>query len=306
MLTEPLAPLDAVIRRLPGGVDYSCVKMIIHDVPAPLTAWSWRSRAEHDGSHRNHYGRAWAAFSNCSYRVIDRRISKLAAQLSVASASEERDRVQLLRRHYIDQFLSDIDPAAPVANRWIQTVLRRHPAQSTALDLEVWERSDTGPRLLERHTVPSSVPPWGDQQVSWIDPDERDAIYLSFFRRYFAPMMKQLPGHLWRSRRQPTGWQVVTKYLIPALYDYLRPFYVVRSYRHGLKTPSPGRYSDALINDIMNILRFEHPDFASELTAEQVTAAIQRYLDDEKTANGRPMGKAIFELRPPEEENKVT
>ena len=72
MLTEPLAPLDAVIRRLPGGVDYSCVKMIIHDVPAPLTAWSWRSRAEHDGSHRNHYGRAWAAFSNCSYRVIDR------------------------------------------------------------------------------------------------------------------------------------------------------------------------------------------------------------------------------------------
>jgi len=90
---------------------------------------------------------------------------------------------------------------------------------------------------------------------------------------------------------QHARWPIVTRYAIPWLYDYLRPFYAVRSYRHGRKRPSAGHYPLKLRQDIRNILRFERADLAGRLTLAHVTAAIQYHL---RTAPpNRPVGEQL-------------
>lgn len=46
----------------------------------------------------------------------------------------------------------------------------------------------------------------------------------------------------WRSHREPVGWPLITQYAVPALYDYLRPFYSVRRYRHYRQIEAEGHY----------------------------------------------------------------
>jgi len=88
---------------------------------------------------------------------------------------------------------------------------------------------------------------------------------------------------------------VLTRHVVPALYDYLRPLYPVRRYRRGA-CGRPGRYPSALLRDITDILQFECPRLAREITPARVQAAIPRYLDH--AGPDRPMGSSMFAVRP--------
>ncbi len=52
----------AVIRRLPPGVEYTHVKMIIHSLPSGLTTMTWAAEVDDP---------IWAAFRGKPYRRLD-------------------------------------------------------------------------------------------------------------------------------------------------------------------------------------------------------------------------------------------
>src|SRR5437879_292792 len=89
-----------VIRRLPPGVEYTFVKMIIQGAPSPLTMLSWVSTVGDDP--------LWAAFRTKTYRVIDRYLRKEEVALSPTSSDEQRQRVRALRHHFVEQFFGDL------------------------------------------------------------------------------------------------------------------------------------------------------------------------------------------------------
>lgn len=116
--------------------------------------------------------------------------------------------------------------------------------------------------------------------------------------------MKRRPGRHWRTERAPSGWPLITQHVIPELYDYLRPYYATRQYRHGRTDYSSGDYPVQLRRDITEILQVELPHLAGEIGVERVTAAIQRYLDGAPT--DRPMGRKLFVVSLPKADNKTT
>src|SRR5713101_7519852 len=115
-------------------------------------------------------------------------------------------------------------------------------------------------------------------RVLYYDPVLTDAVTVAVVRRHFPEVMGQRIGQGWRSERAPEGWPMLTQKVIPALYDYLRPFYAARSYRKEHLFPTSGDYSTQLLQDITDILRLEMPPIAAFLTVERVQAAVQRYL----------------------------
>jgi hypothetical protein len=78
----------------------------------------------------------------------------------------------------------------------------------------------------------------------------------------------------------PHGFWVVTGYLVPAPYDYLRPFYPVKRYRMTPKghRSGPGAYPQQLMRDIADILRLERPNLCSALASRigTVSCLLQR------------------------------
>lgn len=293
-----------VIRRLPRGVEYTFVKVIFHDAPAPLTTLSWLPRKE--GAKPS--DSLWLAFRGKTYRSIDRRLSKEEAAIS---SDEQRQDIRALRHYFVEQFLGDIGPYARLTNRWMRRMLHHDPAGLDAaalvpsraaiaatLQFEVWENAGTGPRLLEQQTLSSGTAPWGGM-VGWFDADEADRICMTLFRKYFPEIMARRPGRFWRSDRDPAGWQVITQFVIPYLYDYLWPYYPVRHYQNDHFERSAGKYPRQLAVDITDLIRLERPELAPKLTPERVIATIQRYLT--KARDDRPMGMALFQLWPPHE-----
>jgi hypothetical protein len=158
--------------------------------------------------------------------------------------------------------------------------------------LDAWVRRNGMPQLLEQVVVAPGVPPWGDERVLYYDPVLIDARTVEVVRRHFPEVMGQRIGQGWRSERAPEGWPMLTQKVIPALYDYLRPFYVARSYRKRLLNPTSGDYPTQLLQDITDILRMEMPHIATLLTVERVQAAVQRYR--EKASPNRRMGFDLF------------
>ncbi len=107
--------------------------------------------------------------------------------------------------------------------------------------------------------------------------------------------MRLRAGQPWRSRRASVGWPIITQYVIPRLYDYLKPYYPVRSYTHERVRRSPGKYPARLREDIADILRLEFPHLTKTVTAKGVTAAIQNYL--RRAPKDRAMGLDLFRVR---------
>ena len=90
----------------------------------------------------------------------------------------------------------------------------------------------------------------------------------------------------------------MTMVLIPALYDYLQPFYPARPYTSGQKGLRPARFAVPfqLMRDIAAILQRERPDLCRDLDWRQVLGIVHRY---KRVADpDRPMGDAMFRLRP--------
>ena len=91
------------------------------------------------------------------------------------------------------------------------------------------------------------------------------------------------------SARKPQGWPVLTHIVIPQLYEYLIPYYKTPGY-YSNRIDSPGprrpaRFPGELLQDMLEILRMEHPHVFAQTTVPQLKGVIQKHLDrkDEST-----------------------
>jgi hypothetical protein len=84
------------------------------------------------------------------------------------------------------------------------------------------------------------------------------------------------------SARLPRGWPLFTRFIIPALYEYLLPFYEKRGhYSRTCETIARprARFPNELVETMLDILRLEHPEIFASSTTSQVKGVIQRHLD---------------------------
>ena len=129
--------------------------------------------------------------------------------------------------------------------------------------------------VLEERIIVSEPAAW-DPSIPFIAPDAVDRAVLDLLRKHFPRLLGIRVSARWRSNYPAEGWKLVTQHVVPQLYEYLRPFYSVRQYRRPGRE-GPGQYPARLRRDITEIVRFELPHLAGQLTVARVTAAIQRY-----------------------------
>jgi hypothetical protein len=240
---------------------------------------------------------AWRAFAGKTFRAVDRLLRQREAALAQrppAEAAEAHRTVTALRGQWIHQLLDEL-PRRTAGSLWVVTSLTRSPVPArrtrAMTHVEAWTVERKRLRLLERRTIAPAVKHWKGDRVDHFDLDAVHAALADVIRTHARDLLSRRCGTRWRSRRRRAGWPAVTRYAIPWLYDYLRPFYAVRGYRHGRKRPSAGHYPLKLRHDIRSVLRFERADLADDLTLAHVTAAIQYHL---RTApSNRPMGEQL-------------
>jgi hypothetical protein len=290
----PLAVLD----RLPPGVEYTHVKMILWSLPAPMEVLAWVASDPNEP--------IWTLFRGKTFRALDRVLQQRERQLAAAGPAADtaaRTHIEMLRHYFVQHVLyaiQDWDPRHET--RWLSIRLVTPPPGTEHVPglehpgkvLEVWAPGRPHPQLLDRTVMPPGPPPWGDPRVHYYDPVLSDRLTTEVLRQQFPEVMRRRIGQGLRSERGPAGWPMVTQRAVLALYDYLRPFYPIRSYRKALRFLTRGDYSARLFQDITDILRFELPYLAADLTAERVQAAVQRYLDH--APKERPMGPDLFRL----------
>lgn len=292
----------AVIGRLPAGVEYTHVKQVVLGLPGAFDVLPWFTTEENDALR-------WSRFRGKTFRSLDRVLHQEEQRL-LAAAAEQRGRKEqvtaMLRHQFIQYFrlaLQQWDPNGE--KRWLSTSFvapSRVPSAATTSDLsrrdlviEVWEPAKGGPRVLDRVVMPPGPPPWGDIRVAYYDPWLADRLCADMCRRHFREVMRRRLGQDWWSERASTGWPMLTRYAIPMLYDYLHPFYTVRSYRRHRRDLTPGHYPRQLFRDIRDILQAEVPHLAADLTEAQVQAVVQRYLQN--ASPDRPKGFDMFGIR---------
>ena len=297
---SPTPNVIAVLHRLPPGVEYTHVKMILWSLPTPMDVLAWVASDPNEP--------IWSFFRGKTFRALDRVLRQREGQLVAAGPAvdtEARTHIEMLRHYFVQHVLfaiQDWDPLRKI--RWLSIRLvtpRPNAAQAPGLEhpgrvLEVWAPDRREPRLLDRVVMPSGLPPWGDPRVHYHDPVLFNRLTTDVVRQHFPEVMRRRIGQGWRAEREPTGWPMVTQRTVPLLYDYLRPFYSVRSYRQDLRVLTHGDYPTQLLKDITGILRFELPYLAADLTAERVQAAVQRYLPI--APKKRPMGPDLFRRWP--------
>jgi hypothetical protein len=289
----------AVIGRLPSGVEYSYVKFIILALPSPLYVAPWLPTEADDPT--------WSMFRGKTFRALDRALRRREEQVAAPKHLELGEReladTQMLRHLWVQHVLAAIGQWDPTRRmRWLTIRFMNQPPGmapapkivTRAWVLEVWGADRRTTRLLDRSVVPPAVPPWGDERVQYYEPQLIDGLTAAIVRRHFPEVMRQRIGRGWRSERNPSGWPMLLRQAIPALYDYLRPFYVARPYRTSLTSPTRGDYPTRLLQDIVDILRLELPHLTSELTVERVQAAVQRHI--RRAAPKRSMGADLFTL----------
>jgi len=292
---DPTRDEPAVIGRLPAGVEYTHVKQIVLGLPGVLDVLPWFTSEENGALD-------WSRFRGKTFRSLDRALRQEEQRL-LAAASEERGRKEqvtaMLRHQFIQYFrlaLQQWDPNGE--KRWLSTSFVATTADLSRRDLviEVWEPAKSGPRVLDRAVMPPGPPPWGDIRVAYYDPWLADRLCAEICRHHFGEVMRRRLGQDWWSKRpSSTGWPMLTRYAIPMLYDYLHPFYAVRSYRQDRRDLTPGHYPRQLFRDIEDILQAEVPHLATDLTEAQVQAVVQRYLQN--ASPDRPKGFDMFGIR---------
>jgi hypothetical protein len=301
--TAPVRAPDepAVIRRLPPGVEYSYVKLIILDPPSPLYIAPWLSTDTDDS--------IWSLFRGKTFRALDRALRLREQRAAVPDPKVDQRQfpyTQMLRHFWVQHFLAAVRQCdSNRQTRWLTIRIVNQPSGTgqapkivaRAWVLEVWGPGRPTPRLLNRSVVPPAVPPWGDERVPYYDPQLIDGITAAVLRQHFPEVLRQRIGWGWRSeRRHPSGWPMLLRRAIPTLYDYLRPFYAARRYRKSLTSPTRGDYPTQLLQDIVDILQLELPHLTTDLTVERVQAAVQRHI--RRAAPKRSMGADLFALSP--------
>jgi hypothetical protein len=94
------------------------------------------------------------------------------------------------------------------------------------------------------------------------------------------------------SARKPQGWPVFTHVVIPQLYEYLILYYKKPShYSDRIDSPDrrrPARFPGELLQDMLELLRMEHPNVFARTTAPQLKSIIQKYLGRKEEVLSRP------------------
>lgn len=84
------------------------------------------------------------------------------------------------------------------------------------------------------------------------------------------------------SGRKPQGWPMYTRFIVPHLYEFLAPYYSKRGhYSEKRDTADDQRkafFPKELLEDMLDILRMEHPHPFERTTVKQLKATIQRHL----------------------------
>lgn len=85
------------------------------------------------------------------------------------------------------------------------------------------------------------------------------------------------------SMRKPQGWPVFTQIVIPRLYEYLIHYYKEQGHFSD-RVDAPGRsrpalFPRALFQDMLELLRMEHPHVFAQTTVPHLKGVIQKYLD---------------------------
>lgn len=87
---------------------------------------------------------------------------------------------------------------------------------------------------------------------------------------------------------RPQGWPIFTQFVIPPLYEYLRPHYQKPGhYSEKRDTLSVGkaRFPKELLEDMLLILRFEHPGRFEDTTISQLKADVQHHLERKQASS---------------------
>jgi len=244
-------------------------------------------------------------FRNRTYGAVDRALRKAEAALRKLAPDEEaaqRAQVRWLRHVWAQQVLGEtgalVSGSMRIVTTWTDPERLGISPTPTGLDgpgqvIEVLLTVRKGLYLVERWALPATLMPWRPEtRVPWVDPGLVDEIYAVLIRTYFRSILRKRVGQRWRTEREPAGWPILTQRVIPALYDYLRPYYQARPYRHYRQSISDGHFPAALRRDITDLIKFECPHLARELSVERVTAIIQRYI--QRAPRDRRMGIDLF------------
>src|SRR5713226_1283005 len=305
----PLPPERlAVLDRLPEGVEFTLVKLILSAVPPFTRTHLWTDRESHDHLQ--------VRFRTQTYEQVDRALDKVAAALLRLPQERQpaaRQRLDDLRFEWASQVMGEVAglprlPGAKVVDtRSVDPLRQGTPLVATGLDgpgtvIDVWQLTDTRPVLVERWALPAMLMPWREgDPVPWVGPEIIAAVYTAIVRTHFSEVLGLRIGHRWRTEREPAGWPVLTRYAIPKLFDYLRPYYEVRGYTHGLLAPGPGHFPATLRQDIVDLVKLECPHLATSLTVSRVTAIIQRHVrtaDPRRTMDFDMLGRGFTETTP--------
>ena len=118
------------------------------------------------------------------------------------------------------------------------------------------------------------------------DPARASAAYRRAFEKLglWDLILRQPRGRLLVSARRPQGWPLFTHQVIPRLYELMRPQYEKPGHFSEDRDRGTGQarrtalYPQELLEDMLGILRAEHPTFFAQTTIGQLKAVLQRYL----------------------------
>jgi hypothetical protein len=84
------------------------------------------------------------------------------------------------------------------------------------------------------------------------------------------------------SARKPQGWPMYARIIVPQLYEFLAPHYRQRGhYSETTNKPNDhvrARFPKELLQDMLEILRIEHPQVFARTTIDHLKATVQRHL----------------------------
>jgi len=101
------------------------------------------------------------------------------------------------------------------------------------------------------------------------------------------------------SSRKPQGWPLYSQRIIPRLYEFLAPYYSNPGhYSERRDVPDQRRkalFDKELLEDMLDILRTEHPQVFAQTTLNQLKASIQRHLASRETVSIKSADKLQIE-----------